>query len=425
MVLRRFWSVQGLSTKLLLAIWLIYLVLGNLARVGDFFSTGGLPLIEVLLYTLSVFVYLSRRVPLSLLMLLFSTVVMLSWALGLASNNLLPPSGHMIALLYALRLVLMVYSGHLIGWLLSKSMTPNELAALFKRILLVQVTIGLILYIIFPHAPDLWSFLRSLGLNFAGDPHERRLLGPQLDPNFFGNILVFGLLLSLAQMSLPGRSARLWSGAYFVIFCIAIVLTVSRSSLLGALLGVAVYQGIMIVFGFRQQRYLMRGWSALAWIGVPFLVALPMLLGDELSRLVNRLVTTSEDDSALTRLVSTLGATGYLTDLGVFLKGVGYNYIPLVVPPDYIVTGFYSSTLNALVTFGLPLATVLIALVIVMCYKSLHATQDHSLPMFAATTAYLIASFAMSWFNNLLYYPLFLFMILPWMFYWYWYRRLS
>jgi hypothetical protein len=256
-----------------------------------------------------------------------------------------------------------------------------------------------------------------------GDPHERRLLGPQLDPNFFGNILVFGLLLSIAQMSLPVLRVRLWSGAYFIIFCIAIVLTASRSSLLGALLGIAVYQGMMFVFGLRQQRYLMRGWSALVWIGVPLLMVLPVLLGDELSRLVNRLVTTSEDDSALTRLVSTLGATGYLTDIGVFLKGVGYNYIPLIVPPDYIVTGFYSSMLNALVAFGLPLATVLIALVTVMCYKSLHAMQDRSLPMFAATTAYLIASFAMSWFNNLLYYPLFLFMILPWMFYWHWYRR--
>lgn len=41
MLIQRIWSVQGLSTKLLLAVWFIYLALGNLARVGDFFSTSG------------------------------------------------------------------------------------------------------------------------------------------------------------------------------------------------------------------------------------------------------------------------------------------------------------------------------------------------------------------------------------------------
>ncbi|WP_276957950.1 hypothetical protein [Allomeiothermus silvanus] len=40
--------------------------------------------------------------------------------------------------------------------------------------------------------------------------------------------------------------------------------------------------------------------------------------------------------------------------------------------------------------------------------------------IFAATSTYLVASFAMSWFNNLLYYPLFLLLLLPWMLYWHW-----
>lgn len=416
-------STQGMISKVFLVVWLIGLVMGNLTRVGDFFATGGLPLIEVLLYIFAVVVYLLVRTPLNLPLLFFSMIVMFSWTFGLALNNFLLLSDHMIALSYALRLILMVLVGNLIGWLLSKIMTLDGLTTLYRRVLLAQVVVGLALYVIFPHAPDLWAFLRTFGLNFAGDPHERRLLGPQLDPNFFGNILVFGLLLALMEMSSSNRRARFWSGAYFLLFCAAIVLTVSRSSLLGAVVGVAAYQVIMFILSLKREGLLIRGWITFAWIGIPVLLVFPIILGDELFRLITRVVTTSEDVSALTRLTSTLGATSYLMDLGVFLRGVGYNYIPLVVPSDYIVTGFYSSMLNTLVAFGLPLTIILTALVSAMCYRPLLAMRKQNLSVFSVTLAYLIASFAMSWFNNLLYYPLFLLLLLPWMFYWYWQGR--
>lgn len=188
-------------------------------------------------------------------------------------------------------------------------------------------------------------------------------------------------------------------------------------------MGVAAYQVIMFILGLKREGHLIRGWSTFAWIGIPVLLVFPIILGDELFRLITRVVTTSEDASALTRLTSTLGATSYLMDLGVFLRGVGYNYIPLVVPSDYIVTGFYSSMLNTLVAFGLPLTIILTALVSAMCYRPLLAMRKQNLSVFSVTLAYLIASFAMSWFNNLLYYPLFLLLLLPWMFYWYWQGR--
>lgn len=418
-------SIRSAINRVLLISWLIYLVLGNLVRVGDFFSTGGLPLIEVFLYVVAIFVYLLQRAPLNWQILLLSSVVIFSWSLGLASNYILPLNNHMVALLYALRLILIIGVSNLIGWLLSRVVSPGGLTSIFRRILLAQVLVGIALYVIFPHAPELWAFLRTFGLNFAGDPHERRLLGPQLDPNFFGNILVFGLLLSLVQMSLSGRKARLWSGVHFILFCMAIILTVSRSSLLGAMVGIGVYQGIMLILSLRHERYLIRGWAAFAWVGIPLLFVFPIFLGDELLRLITRLITTTEDASALTRLTSTLGAMTYLMDLGVLLRGIGYNYIPLIVPSDYIVTGFYSSTLNTLVAFGLPLTAILIMLVFATCYKPLLTMRRQNLPVFAATCAYLIASFAMSWFNNLLYYPLFLLLLLPWMSYWYWYGRFS
>lgn len=421
-------SHTGINSILLIGTWLSYLLLGNLARVGDFYSTGGFPFIEVLLFASAIIVWLFRRIALPWYVLLIASTVMLSWALGAASNYALSPSSHAVALSYALRLILILVASSLIGWLLSTRLSPDALMVLFRRILLAQVLIGMVLYVIFPNSPDLWEFLRTLGLNFAGDPHERRLLGPQLDPNFFGSILVFGLLLALVHMSSPERSARLWSGAHFLLFCGAIILTVSRSALLGVVVGIVSYQIILFIHSLKnvkQERQLIRGLTTFAWIGIPLVVLLPIFFGDELLRLIARVVTTTDDASALTRLTSTLGAASYLADVGVLLGGVGYNYIPLIVPPDYIVTGFYSSTLNTLVAFGLPLTAILLLLVFAFLYKPLFAMKKQNLPTFAATCSYLAASFVMSWFNNLLYYPLFLLLLLPWIFYWYWYGRFS
>lgn len=421
-------SHTGINTILLIGTWLSYLLLGNLARVGDFYSTGGFPFIEVLLFASAIIVWLFRRIPLPWYVLLIASVVMLSWAFGAASNYTLSLSSHAIALSYALRFILILVASSLIGWLLSLTLSPNALIAFFRRILLAQIFVGMVLYIIFPNAPDLWEFLRTLGLNFAGDPHERRLLGPQLDPNFFGSILVFGLLLTLVHMSSPERRVRLWSGAHFILFCGAIILTVSRSALLGVVVGMVSYQIILFILSLKnvkQERYLIRGLTTFAWIGIPLLFLLPISFGDELLRLIDRVVTTTDDASALTRLTSTVGAASYLTDVGVLLGGVGYNYIPLIVPSDYIVTGFYSSTLNTLVAFGIPLTAILVLLVFAVLCKPLFAMKKENLPTFAATCSYLVASFVMSWFNNLLYYPLFLLLLLPWIFYWYWYGRFA
>lgn len=421
-------SHMGLSGILLITTWICYLLLGNLARIGNFFSTGGLPFIELLLLVLAIFVWILQKASLPRYVLLFAVLVMLSWGIGVAVNYNHSLSSHVIAVSYALRLIFLLVVSSLIGWLLSKTISPFGLADLFIRILLAQVFVGIVLFVAFPQAPDLWEFLRTLGLNFAGDPHERRLLGPQLDPNFFGNILVFGLLLSLAQMSLIDRRARFWSGVHFIIFCGAIILTVSRSALIGVFVGIVSFQTFMFLFASKSvmhEKNLVRGWNTLIWIGIPLLILLPLFFGDELFRLINRFVAATDDASALTRLTSTLGAASYLTDSRVLLWGIGYNYIPLVVPADYIVTGFYSSTLNTLVAFGLPLTAILLLLVLAMLHKPLQAMKKQNLPTFAATCAYLVASFAMSWFNNLLYYPLFLLLLLPWIFYWYWYRRFS
>lgn len=410
----------GLVSTLVLFTWLAYLVLGNLSRIGQASSAGGMPLLEVLLFMLVAIAYLLRPVPVTSLTVVFSLLVLVSWAIGAMLSNQLPLQEHLIASAYALRLVFTVLTSNFLGWLLSRYASPEVMSSWVLRVLLAQVGIGMLLYILFPSSPDLWQFLSQYGINFAGDPHQRRLLGPPLDPNFFGNILVFGLVIAFALMGSDKKSVRLGAIVYAIIFFTTTVLTVSRSSLLGALGGAGLYLLILLMVSYRRSGVLVRVLALLLLLC--FLAAMVSLfvIGDELSRLAERIITTAGDDSALQRLTSALGGLSYLTNSAVLLGGMGYNYIPSLASPEVTVTSFYSSIINAVVAFGLPLFAILIVVIFVACMAPLKHLYRYDVTLFAGTLAYLVMSVLMSLFNNLLFYSLFLLLVLPWMFFFYW-----
>lgn len=415
-VFRRF----GLVGSLVVFTWLLYLVLGNLSRIGQASSAGGLPLLEVLLFLLVVVAYLLRPVPIDSLTLVFSTLILVSWAVGAILSAHLPVQEHLTALAYALRLVFTVLAANFLGWLLSRHISIDEMSIWVLRVLLAQVGVGMLLYILFPSSPDLWQFLSQYGINFAGDPHQRRLLGPPLDPNFFGNILAFGVVMAVALIGSGKWRVRLGASVYAVIFLAAIVLTVSRSSLLGALGGIALHLFILLGVSYHRSGVLVRVLSFLMPLGFLGILVAPLIIGDEVSRLLERVITTAGDDSAMQRLTSALGGLNYLSYPGILLGGMGYNYIPALASPEVTVTSFYSSIINAIVALGLPLFGMVTVVIVGACLKPLRYLYRRNVALFAATLSYLIMSVLMSLFNNLLFYSLFLLVILPWMFFLHW-----
>lgn len=138
------------------------------------------------------------------------------------------------------------------------------------------------------------------------DPQGHRLVSTVLEPNIAAAMLLIGLLVQLAQISVGVRVAR-WRPLLLVV---ALVLTLSRSAVLGLMVGVGT---ILLVRGLSKR--------LLRWIvavGALILVALPKLIafGAAYGKF-------STGGSAAARVVSWLQALRVFRDHPVF--GVGFN----------------------------------------------------------------------------------------------------
>ncbi|HTI63750.1 MAG TPA: O-antigen ligase family protein [Gemmatimonadaceae bacterium] len=148
------------------------------------------------------------------------------------------------------------------------------------------------------------------------DPQGHRLVSTILEPNIAGAMSMAILLVELAQMSVGARVAR-WKP--LVLFA-ALVLTLSRSAVVGLVLGIAV---IISVYGIPKR--LLR---AVAAASVIALAALPKLVGFAASY-----DKFSLSGSAAARLAA------WAMGLRVFLDhpwiGVGFNTYGFVVEREY------------------------------------------------------------------------------------------
>lgn len=219
--------------NVVLFFFILYLALGNASRIGQFLPTGGYPVAELLLYVAVFPLYLLDKIrlprPLWLVIFFFS----ISWILGWIQNiDELGIAEVGLALGYVLRLVGILLVTNYIGFLFHRKFSPLKIIHLFLCLASVQVFIGLVFYVIFPQAEVMWSLLARYGIVFYGDPHVKRLVGPVFDPNFFGNLLVLPATIALAQLTLMRKRRKIYF-AYFLLFVVAILLTVSRSSLIG------------------------------------------------------------------------------------------------------------------------------------------------------------------------------------------------
>jgi O-antigen ligase len=148
------------------------------------------------------------------------------------------------------------------------------------------------------------------------DPQGHRLVSTLLDPNIAGAMLMAILLVELAQISVGGRVAR-WKP---LLLFTALVLTLSRSSVIGLALGICV---IVAVYGVPKR--------LLRVAAVAFLLALAAL-----PKLVAYAASYGKfglDASALARLAA------WGTAVRVFADhpwvGVGFNTYGFVVEREY------------------------------------------------------------------------------------------
>lgn len=138
------------------------------------------------------------------------------------------------------------------------------------------------------------------------DIQGHRLVSTVLEPNIAGAMLLIGLLVQLAQISVGVRIPR-WRP--FLLF-VALVLTLSRSGALGLVAGVMT---ILLVRGLSKR--LLR---SLMIVGVLIVAALPQLVA--FGRAYGKFSTSG---SAAARVVSWIQALRVFADHPVF--GIGFN----------------------------------------------------------------------------------------------------
>jgi O-antigen ligase len=143
------------------------------------------------------------------------------------------------------------------------------------------------------------------------DVQGNRLVSSFLDPNFAGAFIMFGLLFIHAQAA-DGKP----SYPLLALFWVALILTLSRSSIIATVLGLG-----LLTFRTRSFRRLFLPLACLALVG--------LLVADRLVEFASTYhKLTLLDPSALTRLSAWLLAWRVFTDNP--LIGVGYNTFGIV-----------------------------------------------------------------------------------------------
>jgi putative inorganic carbon (hco3(-)) transporter len=197
--------------------------------------------------------------------------------------------------------------------------------AAFEGMLLIFAAFGILQAALLPGFAQMVYPDSRIALDW--DYQGRRLVSTVLDPNIAGILIVFGLLLHFARLSTGVKVA----GWKIVLLMLALVLTVSRSSVLALMAGVAV---IVAVRGI-SRRMLKLG-AVVALLG---LAALPRIIA--LGTSYNKF---GLDESAMARVVEWAKALRVLADHPII--GVGFNAYGFVLERygfERISTASYSS----------------------------------------------------------------------------------
>ncbi|WKW12451.1 O-antigen ligase family protein [Pseudogemmatithrix spongiicola] len=174
----------------------------------------------------------------------------------------------------------------------------------FNVVLVVIACFGLFQVVFIPDIGPKMSALT----NIPADPQGRRLVSTLFDPQIAGGLLAFGLLFVIARAAegLPVHRGQL------LLLSVALVLTLSRSAILGFLAGIGV---IVLARGVPS------GLRRLAFGGAALLLPLlPLLL--PFAAEFNKLRV---DASAVQRLIPWLRSLQLLVDHPVL--GVGFNFV--------------------------------------------------------------------------------------------------
>jgi O-antigen ligase len=315
-------------------------------------------------------------------------------------------------MLYAARLILLVFSATVAGFFLAErhGADADGAYAYLVRIYVLAAALGFAIYVAFPDSTVLWALLAGFNIEFHGDPHQHRLVSTYFDPNYYAAIACLPLLLC-AFLYAARRETR-WAAAALVL-ALSIVLTGSRSGIatMIATVGIVVFTQTLRVLRTTTVR-----WSTLALLpatAIALVVASPVY-ADALATTWDRLAGMANDASALTRIASVQFGMEVLAERP--LLGLGYNYLAGLTQESRGLSSVDSSVQATLIHFGV-IPTALLVLLLTGWAVGV-GTRLGARPGIGARLgaeyrqwiAYVVLIVAFtSHFNNVLYYQFWLF----------------
>ena len=281
-----------------------------------------------------------------------------------------------------------------------KRYSVKELSNFISNCFVVVELIGIIQLLLFPIAYDWYDLFYGIGVYFPNpDPHVNRLISTYFDPNFLSSILVIPFTIELYKVIFEEKKS-LFSIIKLLLTVIVVFLTSSRSGLLGCVIA----SGLMLLMYIHRNRF--RRWIFIFFAVI--LVAIPIILSSNI-RVIDRILNFMTDPSAQARFKS--WRESFEIILKNLLFGIGYNMLgayrmaqdgQLSSSTGY---GVDSSILMIVITTGI---VGLIAFVLFIM-KIIKQKDPANSSIASLNKVIIISSLTICFFNNLLFYVLWLF----------------
>ncbi|ADQ05795.1 conserved hypothetical protein [Caldicellulosiruptor hydrothermalis 108] len=321
---------------------------------------------------------------------------------------------NILPLLYYLRFFSLVYFAFIIYLFLNFKRNISKIEWFYTQIGLLLCIIGWIIYFIEPDTERLNKFFEQQGIYLNLDPHKFRLIGNIFDPNFFGNILVMFIsitMISFLSESLQDKKSLIQKVILLIFFNVTLLKTVSRSSILGLFLVVFFNTALIGSWSFAKKK--IEIFKKL--ILVDSILLFTTLLDKDFYKIFERIKSIPVDNSAHARIQSWNSALDYIEKTPIkLLIGDGYGFLNIKYGLQFI--GFDSSFLNLILYCGLLGTVFFLVWLFKKIYKVYQNIRYEELDVklhFVNLFSLLLTYFVISWFNNLLFYQFWLVLFLP------------
>jgi hypothetical protein len=417
-------KIKTMFSSIGIILYMFYILTGNFSRIIKLpFFPRSISLIEVsiLAFVGIFFIYeltllredknLLKKVSLNDL----DTVeVLLSLMLLSILVNYIIYKFNILPLLYYLRFFSLVYLAFIIYLFFNLRKSISKIEWFYAQIGLLLCLIGWVIYFIQPDTEKLNKFFEQKGIYLNLDPHKFRLIGNIFDPNFFGNILVMFIsitMISFLRQSLHDKKSLIQKVILLVFFNVTLLKTISRSSILGLFLVVFFNTALIGSWSFAKKK--IEIFKKL--ILVDSILLFTTLLDKDFYKIFERIKSVAVDNSAHARVQSWSSAIFYIGKNPIkLLIGDGYGFLNIKYGLQFI--GFDSSFLNLILYCGLIGTAFFLFWFFKEIFKVYQSIKFEKLGIklhYANFCSLLLTYFIISWFNNLLFYQFWLVLFLP------------